>query len=329
MPPRALVLAALLSLAAGMAPAAGNQLLVIAHRGASGYLPEHTLAAKAVAHAQGADCIEQDVVLTADNQPIILHDIHLDTTTNAAEVFPDRARADGRWYAIDLSLDEVRTLDVTERRDPRTGNAVFPGRFPVGAGRFFVPTLAEEIELIEGLNKSTGRTVCLYVEIKAPEFHHAEGKNVSRIVLDLLRAHGYQDKDDPIYLQTFDAAELQRIRNDLGWQGKLVQLIGENHWNISPGTDFDTLKRPAGLAELAKVADGIGPSVGQVIDRSGQPTTLAQDAHAAGLQVHAYTARADALPRWAKDMDSVLDALVAAGVDGVFTDHPDIAMRYR
>jgi len=103
--------------------------LVIAHRGASGYLPEHTLAAKALAHGQGADYLEQDVVLTADDVPIVLHDIHLDSTTDVADRFPDRARPDGRWYAVDFSLAEVRQLAVGERLG-RDGTAAFPGRFP-------------------------------------------------------------------------------------------------------------------------------------------------------------------------------------------------------
>ncbi len=140
------------------APAAEPRPIVIAHRGASGYLPEHTLAAKALAYGQGADFLEQDVVLTKDDQPIVLHDIQLDAVTNVAQAFPDRARQDGRYYAIDLTLAEIQSLRVTERMDWRTNRPVFPGRFPPGKSDFRVPTLAEEIELIQGLNHSTGRT---------------------------------------------------------------------------------------------------------------------------------------------------------------------------
>jgi glycerophosphoryl diester phosphodiesterase len=107
--------------------------IVIAHRGASGYLPEHTLAAKAMAHAMGAHFIEQDVVLSRDGTPIVLHDIHLDSTTDVAQAFPGRARDDGRYYAIDFDIEEIRELRVHERTHLGTGlgRAVYPGRFPV------------------------------------------------------------------------------------------------------------------------------------------------------------------------------------------------------
>ncbi|WP_269473276.1 glycerophosphodiester phosphodiesterase family protein [Kineobactrum salinum] len=143
--------------------------IVIAHRGASGYLPEHTLAAKAMAHAMGADYIEQDVVLSSDGVPLVLHDIHLDTTTDVARRFPARARDDGRYYAIDFSLEEIRQLRVHERRAGATaGEAAFPHRFPLGPGMMTVPTLAEEIDLIAGLDHSRGRRTGLYIELKAP-----------------------------------------------------------------------------------------------------------------------------------------------------------------
>ncbi|WP_236262688.1 glycerophosphodiester phosphodiesterase [Caenispirillum salinarum] len=316
-----------LALAAALAavPAAGAlaaEALVIAHRGASGMLPEHTLAAKAAAHALGADCIEQDVVLTADGVPIVLHDIHLDTTTDVAAVFPDRARDDGRYYAADFTLAEVRRLSVTERRDLETGAAAFPGRFPVGQARFFVPTLAEELQLIQGMDAATGRTTCVYPEIKAPAFHRAEGLDVSAATLAVLRDHGYADDGDPVFLQTFDFQELNRLRRDLGWQGRLVQLIGENRWGIAPGTDFDHLRTPAGLAEVAQVADGIGPWIRHVATGAGV-TPLVADAHAAGLVVHAYTLRADRLPPGVPDLAALVRLLVLeAGVDGLFTDFP-------
>jgi len=131
--------------------------IVIAHRGASGYLPEHTLAAKAVAHAMGAHFIEQDVVLSRDGTAIVLHDIHLDCTTDVAQRFPGRARSDGRFYAIDFDLQEIRQLRVHERTHPLTSAAVFPERFPVQTALFQVPTLAEEIDLLAGLDRSRGR----------------------------------------------------------------------------------------------------------------------------------------------------------------------------
>ena len=169
----------------------GNRKTVIAHRGASGYLPEHTLAAKALAHGMGADFIEQDVVLTADDEAIVLHDIHLDTVTNVASQFPDRARPDGYFYAIDFSLEEIRRLKVHERVSRETRQAVYPQRFPDRHSIFRVPTLAEEIQLIQGLNKSTGRCAGIFPEIKSPAWHQSEGKDISRIVLEILARHGY------------------------------------------------------------------------------------------------------------------------------------------
>ena len=160
--------------------------IIIAHRGASGYLPEHTLATKALAHAMGADFLEQDVVLSRDGVPIVLHDIHLDSTTDVAQRFATRARADGRFYAIDFSLEEIRQLQVHERscRDASGAEvAVFPDRFPVDAGLFRIPTLAEEIDLIAGLDRSRNCSTGLYVELKSPNWHEAEGQNLATVIL--------------------------------------------------------------------------------------------------------------------------------------------------
>lgn len=307
--------------------------IVIAHRGASGYLPEHTLPAKALAHGMGADYIEQDVVLTKDDVPIVLHDVHLDTVTDVAGRYPGRAREDGRFYAIDFSLAEIKSLNAGERFDRRSGRAVFPARFPVGRGRFEIPTLSEELELIQGLNRSTGRIAGVYPEIKAPAFHRREGKDISRIVLDVLAAAGYTRRDDPIYVQCFDAAETRRLREELRTDLKLIQLIGENDWRES-ATDYDSLRTADGLRSVAEYADGIGPSLDHLIagvDASGRPVigSLVQDAHRYGLTVHPYTLRADALPDYAADFESLLDLAVRrAGVDGVFTDFPDLAVEF-
>ena len=110
----------------------GTKPIVIAHRGACGYAPEHTVVAKGLSYAMGADFIEQDIVLTSDDQPIVLHDVHLDRVTDVAQLFPERARADGRYYAIDFLLEEIRQLKVHERVDWSTDKVVYPNRFPVG-----------------------------------------------------------------------------------------------------------------------------------------------------------------------------------------------------
>lgn len=305
--------------------------IVIAHRGASGYLPEHTLEAKAMAHAMRADFIEQDVVLTKDGVPVVLHDIHLDTVTNVSSVYPDRAREDGRFYAIDFTIDEIKRLRVTERIDLKTGKAVYPKRFPVSAAEFVVPSLAEEIELIQGLNKSTRRDVGIYPEIKAPAWHRGQGQDISRTVLEVLKQFGYRNKSDNIYLQCFDAAETRRLREELKCQLRLVQLIGENSWREA-ATDFDQLRTADGIRAVAEYADGIGPSMNHVIrGRNSQGelevTDLVKLAHAAGLQVHPYTFRADALPAYADSFAGLIRAFAsAAKIDGLFTDFPDQAV---
>ncbi len=307
--------------------------IVIAHRGASGYLPEHTLAAKALAHAQGAHFIEQDIVLTRDDVPIVLHDIHLDATTDVAERFTDRRRDDGCYYAIDFTLAEIRTLRVNDRISLKTGELVFPGRYSKGKSGFGIATLAEELELIQGLNASTGRNVGIYPEIKRPAFHRREGKDISQIVIGMLADYGYRTKQDPVYLQCFDWNEVRRIRSDLGYQGRLVQLLGENDWKVAPDVDYDYLKSADGLAEIAAIADGIGPWIGQVAsaeDGGGpKPTGLAAAAHAEGLAVHPYTFRADSLPAYSATLEELLQLfLVEIGVDGVFTDFPDRAVAF-
>ena len=182
-----------------------DQKIVIAHRGASGYLPEHTLEAKAMAHTMNADFIEQDLVLSKDDIPIVIHDIYLDNVTDVATKFLDRKRNDNRYYVIDFTFDELKSLRVTERFNPKTGEQFYPNRFPKNKGNFKLHSLQEEIELIQGLNKSTSKNIGIYPEIKEPEFHRKEGKNLTEIVLKVLSDYGYKTKKDNCILQCFDA----------------------------------------------------------------------------------------------------------------------------
>src|SRR5688572_10121230 len=156
-------------------------LLVIAHRGASGYLPEHTLEAKALAYGLGADFLEQDVVATRDSQLVVLHDLHLDDVTDVALRFPERCRADGRHYVIDFDLAELQRLTVSERRGAGAAAARFPGRFPLDKGAFRIATLDQELDLIEGLNRSMRRNVGIYPEIKHPQWHREQGIDLARL----------------------------------------------------------------------------------------------------------------------------------------------------
>lgn len=304
--------------------------IIIAHRGASGYIPEHTLPAKTLAHEMGADFIEQDVVMTRDGVPIVLHDLYLDAVTNVAEAFPDRARPDGRFYAIDFDVKELKSLHVHERIDLKTGKVRYAGRPAQLPAHLHIATLAEEIALIQGLNKSSGKNTGLYVEIKSPALHRKEGKDITAAILDTLSKYGYTKRTDNVYVQCFDPAELKRVRTELKSDLKLIQLLGENE----PGIDYDAMRTPEGLAEIAKYADGIGPAIDRIVsvDASGkvEVTGLVTDAHKAGLKVHAYTVRKDALPEFVTGYDELMELLfVRAGVDGVFTDFPDLGVKFR
>lgn len=296
---------------------------VIAHRGASGYLPEHTLPAKALAYGMKPHFIEQDVVMTEDGQLVILHDIYLDEVTNVASVFPGRDRADGRFYAIDFTLAEIRTLSVSERFHQDSKQVVYGARFPMWQSQFRVPTLQEEIELIHGLNQSLGHNVGLYVEIKSPQFHLDQGYDISASVLKTLKKYGYQNKSQPIYLQCFDGKELQRIHGSLmptmAMDLKLVHLF-ENNW-------LDTIVDA--IPELSTWVDAIGVHSDDLVPTQAPSmnpsiTPLAATAHEYNLEIHVYTLRQDQMPTTFQSFEAWIDVLTdSVGVTGIFTDFPD------
>jgi glycerophosphoryl diester phosphodiesterase len=305
---------------------ADRKFKIIAHRGASGYLPEHTLEGVAMAHAMGVDYIEQDVLLTRDNVLIVLHDLYLDAVTDVAEKFPARQRPDGRRYAIDFTLEEIRSLRVHERLDTK-GQPAFSGRFPPEDALFRVPTFAEEIALIQGLNRSTSRDIGVYVEPKSPAWHQGEGIDLVSEVVNALDHFGYKNRQDNAILQSFDRKALEHARHELQSDLKLVQLIGDNSWGESD-TDFDFLQSCEGLESTAKLADGIGPWLPQVMNITEQKTPDISDlttrAQQLELFVHAYTLRADQLPEEIGGMANATQFLARkVGLDGVFTDHPD------
>ena len=297
-----------------------NNKIVIAHRGASGYLPEHTLPSKAMSYAMNVDFIEQDIVLSKDNIPIVIHDIHLETVTDVAVKFSNRNRNDGRYYVIDFSFEELKQLNVSERFNPKNKQAIYPSRFPLNSSIFKLHSLKEEIELIQGLNKSTGKNVGIYPEIKEPVFHKNEGKDISKIVLKELTKYGYNDRNDKCILQCFDVNELKRIRFQLKSELFLVQLI-----------EFKEDEKR--LEEFSKYADGIGPWIQQIIkgkDENGkwQFSKLVSNAHNYNLKVHAYTFRADELGDFKTFEELLSTALFEANIDGVFTDFPDKAVNF-
>jgi glycerophosphoryl diester phosphodiesterase len=308
--------------------------VIIAHRGASGHLPEHTLAAKALAYAMGADYLEQDIVATRDDELVVLHDIFLDRVTDVAEHFPTRVRADGRFYVRDFDLAELEIFRVHERTDV-DGDPVYATRFRSAGEEFRVNTFARELELVAEFCEKGPRPVGIYPEIKNPAWHRSEGVDITLLMLDVLKRFGYTGHGDPIYLQCFDEHELRRIRHDLDSKLKLVQLIGEDDWSPEP-TNFAAMRSQRGMQKLARTVDAIGPWVNRTYRyraRDGRINSsgLVERAHTAGLAVHPYTFRRDELPPGFTSFDDLIrysarDLLV----DGLFTDFPgDVLKLFR
>lgn len=283
---------------------AAAQPIVIAHRGASGYLPEHTLEAYAMAYAMGADYVEPDLVLTKDGVFVCMHDIHLELTTDVEQKFPDRKASDGHWYPADFTLAEVRTLRVHER---------LKNRFPQEVTAFEVPTFEEMIQLVQGLNKTTGRNVGIYPELKAPTWHAQHGLPMEQAALDVLAKYGYAAADSKIYVQCFEFDPLKKLR-ELGAKMPLVFLIGG-------GRQAEQLLTDAVLADTAKVVNGIGPDKALI----EKDPAIVQRAHAHNLKVHPYTFRVDDYnnAKYASYEAELRQFLDKYGIDGFFTDHAD------
>lgn len=292
---------------------------MIAHRGASGYLPEHTLEAAALAFALGSDYIEQDLVLSKDGVPVVLHDIYLDSTTNVADIYPDRKQPDGRFYVIDFTLSELKSLTVHERKNA-DGEMVFPGRYQ-GNGHYTIATFAEQIELINNLNRQFNAQVGFYPEIKAPRWHREQGYDISKIVIELIRQYQLDTDTARLYLQCFDFAEIKRIRSEFAPKFPLVQLIGFR----SQTTDYDYLRTRSGVREMSQYVQGVGPAIPHILRpeaKSIQPTDFMVALQKSGLEVHPYTHRSDRLPPGVTS-EQLLNGLFSLGATGVFTDFPD------
>lgn len=297
--------------------------IVIAHRGASGYLPEHTLEAKALAYGHGADYLEQDVVASRDGVPVVLHDVYLDAVSDVADRFPGRARDDGRHYVIDFDWAELRLLRLNERREA-DGTARFPNRFPLIPFDFRIVSLDDEIRFVQGLNRATGRDVGIYPEIKRPDWHRAHGIDLAAAVLELLSRHGYERATHRAYVQCFDGVELERVRRELGSSLRLIRLV-------------DTVvDRPAEMdradwQRIAEYADGIGIDYRALVavgkDDALRATPLHALLDALPVEVHAYTfRREEARGAFA----ALLRFFVAeAPIDGLFCDQPDLGVQAR
>jgi glycerophosphoryl diester phosphodiesterase len=301
---------------AGSNPAApgsaqSSRKILVAHRGASAYAPEHTVESYRLAIEQGADFVEQDLQITKDGELVCLHDLTLERTTNVEEVFPDRFRTDvsedqppasqpaRHWHVSDFTLSEIKRLDA---------GSWFDAKFK-GAR---VPTFQEAIDLVRG-------RAGLYPETKAPEVYGKRGFDMEKLVIEILKKNRLDQPDSdpktPVIIQSFSAESLRRMRFELKTKLPLTFLIGG-----------DSQKRPLsadGLKKVKEFADGIGPAKG-LIER--QPE-IVKWAHGAGLTVTPYTFRSASTGRFKDVREEMRHFLFDYGVDALFTDNPDMFPR--
>lgn len=324
----------------------GTPPLVIAHRGASGYRPEHTLASYLLAIEFGADYVEPDLVATRDGHLIARHEPLLDDTTDvqARPEFATRRSTktlDGKpvtgFFASDFTLEEIGQLRAVQSN---------PARSKEYDGKFTVPTFEEILDLVARESAKRGRAIGVYPETKHPAFHLALQLPLEDRLLDALQRRGLNDAATPIFIQSFESANLQYLRSRTPLP--LVQLMAEGSLiyddsgkrvvsvNIPDHGDQRGGKRPASLADVAKYANAIGPWKRQILRDVGQTTllttTVIEQAHAAGLRVHTYTFRdepATLAPEYGGDPLNEYRRFYELGIDGVFSDFSDTALKAR
>ncbi len=311
-----------------------GQAIVIAHRGASGERPEHTIAAYTLAIEQGADFIEPDLVLTKDGVLVARHENEISETTDVSSKpeFANRKAVktiDGQtmtgWFTEDFTLAELKTLRAKERLPQlRKANMAYDGQFEI-------PTFEEILELAKA------RGVGIYPETKHPSYFASISLPHEVPLLALLGKYGHTEKSAPVFIQSFEVGNLQALRNKT--KVRLIQLMDEKG---SPADRADLtypqMATPAGLKAIAAYADGIGPNKAHVIPRNvignlAGPTSLVTDAHKLGLAVHPWTFRRENyfLPLGAKsginpaahgDLETEIRAFLDTGIDGLFSDNP-------
>jgi len=325
--------------------AAAATPLVIGHRGAPGYRPEHTLASYELAIRMGADFIEPDLVSTKDGVLVARHENEISTTTNVADhpEFADRLATktvDGLsltgWFTEDFTLAELKTLRAKERLpDVRPNNTIYDGRFPI-------PTFQEVIDL------AARYRVGIYPETKHPTYFDSIGLSLEEPLVATLRANGLDGADAKVFVQSFETTNLRQLNRVI--DVPLVQLIGGTgapYDLVAAGRDltYDDLVTQAGLRQIARYADGIGPDKNRIVPRDAagfllEPTALVDNAHVAGLLVHPYTFRAENMflpmdfrigtdPNRYGDIAAEYELFFDLGVDGLFADQPDIAVYAR
>ena len=344
-------------------PHAAAHPIVIAHRGASGYRPEHTLEGYRLAIEMGADFIEPDLVSTKDGHLVARHEPNITETTDVARRAEFASRRTTKvidgveqngWFVSDFTLAELRTLRAVQPREYRSRE--FDGRFPV-------PTLEEIIDLAQREAKARGRTIGIYPETKHPTWHCEQGLALEPKLLEALARAGWTRRDSPVFIQSFEAGNLQWLRSRTGV--RLIQLVGgdaltpdghvmpDKPWQAQgrcdlfearqPPVDFT---KPATFAEIARYADGIGPwkrhivgtrettpgDRGEASRRTTAPTNFVALAHAAGLAVHPWTFRNEPqhlAAEYGGDPAAEYLQFLALGVDGVFSDFADTAVAAR
>ncbi|WGX95418.1 glycerophosphodiester phosphodiesterase [Nocardioides sp. L-11A] len=325
--------------------------LVIAHRGASGYRPEHTLAAYRLAIRMGADYVEPDLVSTKDGVLVARHENEIGGTTDVAQrlEFADRRTTrtiDGvavtGWFTEDFTLAELKTLRAKERLPRvRPGNTAYDGRFEV-------PTLEEVIQLVKRESGRSGRTIGIAPETKHPTYFASIGLSLEEPLVRALRRSGLDRANAKVVIQSFETGNLRRL--DTMTRVPLAQLVdgsGAPYDLRAAGstTTYADLVTPAGLADIARYAEWVAPTKNLVVPRDASgtlaaPSALVPDAHAVGLRVVTWTMRREnqflpadhrigSDPDAPGDLAGEIDAFLDAGVDALFSDHPDVAVATR
>ncbi|WP_294277698.1 glycerophosphodiester phosphodiesterase [uncultured Sphingomonas sp.] len=313
--------------------------IVIAHRGASGERPEHTLAAYDLAIREGADVIEPDLVPTKDGHLVARHENEISGTTDVAShpEFADRKTTktiDGQtetgWFTEDFTLAELKTLRARERL-PQLRSTAYDGQFAI-------PTLEEIIALAKQRTKDTGRTISIYPETKHPTYFASIGKGTDAALVAALTKAGWTTADAPVFIQSFEVNNLKHLKTMTGI--RLIQLVaGEDGPADKAAPSYAAMMTPEGLKQVATYAWGIGPDKAMLWNGDA-PTTLVADAHAAGLRVHPWTYRAENYfvrpafrkgtdPKAHGDVAGEIRAALGQGIDGFFTDFPHIGVETR
>jgi glycerophosphoryl diester phosphodiesterase len=323
-----------------------HDVLVIGHRGASGYRPEHTLASYELAIQQCADFIEPDLVSTADGVLVARHENEIGGTTDVA-AHPEFATRrttktiDGvtltGWFTEDFTLAELKTLRAKERIPAtRPQNATYDGRFPI-------PTFQEVIDLARRSRTCDGKVVGIYPETKHPSYFDSIGLSLEEPLVRTLDANGYRGRHAPVFVQSFEVGNLRQLATMT--KVPLVQLVNcsGQPWDFTVAGDprtYADLVTPTGLDFVRTYADGIGACKDVLIPRDATgnlkaPTSVIADAHARKLEVHSWTFRREnqflptsyrssADPNAPGNLVGEIRTFVAAGLDGLFTDNPDL-----